>query len=510
MSFYSDCLLGIDLGTTNIKGIIISSDGTVLARASQPCTTYEPAPLCVEQKAEEWWTSCRSILQSLTSQAGPDAVSAIKGISISSHVISMLAVDEKGAPLRNALIYQDNRSAAEVDEIVNKVGKEKYVSLVASQPSVAFLPNKILWFKRNEPELFARTRCFLQASGYLNFKLTGVFNLDEDCAYRTQCFDVNTMEVSSEIAEAVGADLASLLPKPSKCTDIIGCVTKEAALETGLAEGTPVIAGASDAMASVYATGMSRLGEAGESSGTTSLVFAGAPSMSALDVPVVARPCNIKGMPYLYDAPIGASGASLKWFLGSIGFNKTVEGDPYKLLNDTALEAPAGSNKVIFFPYLVAGERAPLWNSHARGMFMGMTIQTKNSDIARSIFEGTGFALRHVMQCIKEAGGSAESLRVTGGGSKSRVWNMIKASMLHMPVYMLDENGGDVPFGDCLLAGSATGVFGDLTEAISGLINVTEQIDPVPEWEKVYDDMFPYYVEFYQKVDDTLHRFAEL
>lgn len=505
-------LLGIDLGTTNIKGIIIDETGKVLASASRPCTSYKPGPLMVEQKAQEWWDNCIVILREIAGKAGKDAVNDLKGISISCHVISMLPVDEDGEPVRNAIIYQDSRSAAEVEEICEKVGRDKYIGIVGSQPSVAFLPNKILWFKKNEPELFARTAHILQANGYLNYKLTGVFSQDADSASRTQCYYMSDLSVSKEIEAAVGADFEKLLPTPSACTDIIGTVTAKAAQITGLREGIPVVAGVSDAMASMYATGMSRLGEAGESSGTTSLVFAGADRPSGNFDPVVTRPCYISGMPYLYDAPIGSAGASLKWLIGTFcqseeSAAKAAGGNIYDYLNEVVLNTPAGSGGVLFHPYLVAGERAPLWNSHARGMFIGMTIATEKKQIIRSVYEGTGFALRHVITTVKKSGAKVDSLRVTGGGAGSSSWNMIKASMLNMPVYTLDENGGEVPFGDCLVAGVGTGVFPDLTRSIQDMIGIREQIDPNPEWVKIYDDLYPYYVEMYAKLDDTLRAF---
>lgn len=505
----SNTLLGIDLGTTNIKGIIINDSGTVLASASRPCNTFKPERLIAEQSAYEWWDNCVSILRELTAKAGKDAVDSMRGISISSHAISLLPVDKDGTPLRNAIIYQDSRSSVEMEEILEQVGRENFIRIVGGQPSMAFLSAKIRWYRKNEPELFAKTAAIMQANGYLNYRLTGVFNQDADMASRTQCYHISDLSASKEIGDAIGADLEAILPRPAACTQIIGTVTKQAAEQTGLREGTPVVAGASDAMASMYATGMSELGEAGEASGTTSLVFVGADRASAPDVPVVTRPCYIQGIPYLYDAPISSMGASLKWLISTICQEENAVSEAggkniYAYLNDTALDAPCGSNGVLFFPYLVGGERAPLWNSHARGMFIGMNIATEKKHLIRSVFEGTGFALRHVITTVSESGGKAASLRIAGGGAASKVWNQIKASMLHIPVYTLDDNGGDVPFGDCLIAGAAAGIFTDLTASIRNMIRTKEKIDPVPEWERVYDQLYPYYVEMYQKLDETL------
>lgn len=509
MDLRDSYLIGIDLGTTNIKGNLMDDRGELVATASRPNGKILPGAGRVEQDPMEWWENACAILQEMTSQAGAEIVSRIKGISISSQCVTLLPVDVNGTPLYNAIIYQDSRAAAETDEVCEIMGFERFVNIVGGLPSVGFLPGKLLWFKRNEPELFAKTHSILQANGWLNYKLTGEFTIDLDTASRTQCMNLTTLKWSPEVGEALGVDLEKVLPPAIACTDVIGKVTAEAARLTGLSEGTPVIAGCSDAMASMYATGMSKLGDAGESSGTTSLVFASAKTASAPNAPIVTRPAGLDDMPFVYDGPIGASGASVKWYLDTIGeadkaAAEAAEMSIYDYLNKQALEVPAGAEGLLYFPYLVAGERAPLWNSHARGMFVGLTISTDRAKIARAVFEGTAFALRHVMDEIKKSGGEANSIRITGGGAKSRTWNMIKASMLHMPVYILDDKSGDVPFGDVLLVGHAVGVFPDLSKAIESMVKIKEVIEPNPEWEKVYDELYPYYIKMYQHLDTDL------
>lgn len=315
MSKVESYLLGMDCGTTNLKAIILGEDGTVVAEASRPSTFMDLKSDMREQDANEWWSNTVEIFKSLVEQAGHDIVKRIRGISISSHTVTMLPVDAEGNPLRNGITCQDSRSIEELHYIVETIGYDRFVKIVGGRPAVAFLPNKILWFKKHEPELFAKTVCFLQASSFINYKLTAKMTMDIDQATRTQCMDISTMEWSKEIGDVIGVDLDAMLPKPRLVDEIIGFVTEEAAEETGLEEGIPVIAGCSDAMASMHATGMSRLGEAGESSGTTSLVFVGSDTKSAPDIPVVTKPCTIDGMPWIFDAPIQATGASLKWFI---------------------------------------------------------------------------------------------------------------------------------------------------------------------------------------------------
>lgn len=510
MNLAENYLIGMDLGTTNVKAILADDNGNVIASASRENHLIFPGPNMVEQSADEWWGNASEIFREITAKAGPEIVSRVRGISISSQTVTLLPVDAEGHPLRGAMIWMDNRSAKEMHYISLTVGHDNFVELTGGQPDVAFLPNKILWFKNNEPELFAKTRAILQASSYVNFKLTGVFSCDMDQAARTQCLNIHTLKWEKEIGDAIGVNLEDILPEPKQPTEIIGYVTAEAAAETGLISGIPVVAGASDAMTSMYATGLSKLGDASESSGTTSLVFVGSDRMSDCHIPVVTKPCAIEAMPYVFDAPINTSGAAIKWYIESMGEIDRIRADAlgknvYTYINEIAEEVPAGSNGVMFFPYLL-GERAPLWNSHARGMFIGMSLDTKHEDFTRAVFEGTAFALRHVIETIKAAGGRADSLRITGGGAKSHTWSKIKASMLKVPVLILDEKSGDVPFGDTLIAGSAVGVYTDLTKTINKLITVKEVIEPNEKWAAVYDKLYPYYVDLYEALDKDLLR----
>lgn len=337
---------------------------------------------------------------------------------------------------------------------------------------------------------------------------------DIDQATRTQCLDIKTLTWSKDIGDVIEVDLNKMLPQLKLVDEIIGYVTDEAAKETGLVAGIPVVAGCSDAMAAMHATGMSCLGEAGESSGTTSLVFVGSDIKSAPDIPVVTRPCSIDGMPWIFDAPIQTSEAALKWFIEKFAKEEQLYAEEhgkkiYTYLNELALEAEAGSGGIIFFPYLL-GERAPLWNEYARGMFIGMEIGMKRSELVRSVFEGTAFALRHVMETVKESGAKADLLRICGGGAKSRTWCQIKASMLNMPVYVLDDESGDVPVGDALIVGHKVGVFPNLKEATDKVIKIKEIIEPIKEWTEVYDKMYPYYVDMYNNLDKNLKDFRKV
>ena len=509
----SDYLLGMDVGTTNIKAILFDTAGEAMASASATYPLLMPQPGRAEQNALDWWQGAVEILQSITRQAGPEMVREIRGICISSHFPSLLPLDRQGEPLRNAIIWMDKRAGGELEEILHTVGESEYVAGAGGRPDATFLPCKLLWYRRNEPELFRRTYRVLQANGYLNYKLTGVMAMDMDQASLCQCMDLRTMGWSDTLSRATGVDFNAILPQPVPSGQIIGQVTPQAAALTGLTAGIPVVAGASDCTASMYATGLSQLGQAGESAGTTSMLFVGHTRPTPMDIPVVAKPCSIQGIPYFFNAPVTSSGASIKWYLNTLGQADSQEAaaqglDVYDYLNRQALKAPAGSNGLIFFPYM-QGERAPLWNSYARGMFIGLNLDTQRTHIIRSIFEGTAFSVRHVLETIAENGAQVHSLRITGGGAKSRTWCQIKASVLKVPVYTLEDKTGDVPFGDALLLGHALGIFPDFAQCIRRFVKVKECIQPVEEWSRVYDQLYPYYLDLYRRLDGDLRAMQE-
>ena len=222
----------------------------------------------------------------------------------------------------------------------------------------------------------------------------------------------------------------------------------------------------------------------------------------------MTKPCAITGMPWVFDAPITTTGLALNWYIETMAAEERAAAkeqgkDIYTYLNELALEADPGSGGLLFYPYLM-GERAPIWKDYARSMFIGMSISTTRAEMARSVFEGTAFALRHVIETIGKAGAGAGMLRITGGGAKSRTWSRIKAAVLDMPVYVLDERSGNVPVGDALIAGHKLGVFPDLSEAAERLVKIDEVIEPDQEWVDRYEKIYPFYKEIFLHLDQDL------
>ncbi len=500
-------LLGMDMGTTNMKGILFRGDGTVVASASRTYPTHFDGP-CAEQDPRDWWKAAKEIFSEIMAVLPAQERPLLRSICISSQTPTLLPVDYNGQPLRRAIIWMDKRAKSELDEILSVMGPTRYTQITGAKPDVSFLPAKLLWFRRNEPVLFRKTARILQVNAYINFLLTGQMTMDRDQASLTQCLDYRSGVWSAELANLLQVDFDRLLPAPVAANTVIGSVTPQAAVETGLPVGTPVCAGTSDAIAAMYASGISRLGEAAEISGTSSLVFAGTERLPATGSPVGAQRCTLPGVPYMYNAPISASGASVKWFLDTLGAEDRQLAaqehiDVYTAMNREALTAKPGAGGVFFHPYLM-GERAPLWNTHARGMFIGMQAGTTHADLARAVFEGTAFALRHVIFCFEQSGTPVTSLRVVGGGAKSETWLRIKAAVLNVPVLIPSAKTGDVPFGDALIAGQAVGAYRDLAKTMREMISIERRIDPDPDWCRVYNARYPHYLKLYEALDAPL------
>lgn len=507
-------LLGMDIGTTNMKGVLYSETGDKIAFAQCTYEIFHRNQDCAEQKPSDWWNSAVSIFREIINEVDSQVKEQIVAICISSQTPTLLPVTKDGTPLRDAIIWMDKRADQEMKEILQTMGEERYISVTGMLPAVSFLPPKLLWYKKQEKALFEKTACFLQANGYINYKLTNVFSMDLDQASLTQCLNATKGEWSKEIGETIGIALEQYFPKPLKNHQIIGYVTKEAAKETGLPVNMAVVAGSSDAIAAMYASGLTTLGEATEVSGTSSLVFAGTKKLPKDYHSVGGHKCALQEIPYVYNAPISATGASIKWYLKNFGqyeyqLAKEKGRNVYDILNEEALQAKPGSNGLIFFPYMM-GERAPLWNNHARGMFIGLSMDSKREDMVRGIFEGTSFALKSVIEECRRNGTKIDKIRVVGGGALSDTWLQIKASVLNIPVLVLDKKTGDVPFGDALIAGQAVGLYKDLSQSIKDIVTVERVIEPKEEWAMIYDKQYEYFKKFYQDLDSNLKAYAEI
>ena len=509
-------LLGIDIGTTNVKAVLFSADGSPVAMGQKGYPTYYPGPNAAEQDAEDWWESTKFAIQEINHKiAGKDH--QIEAICVSSQSPTLLPLDEDGRPLRRGMIWMDRRAEKESAWLLEKFGKEKFLEIFGTNPDAFYLMPKLLWLKKYEPETYKKTRKILLTNAYVNYKLTGVMAIDDSQATSvTLAYDIRKKEWSTDLEDATGIPVHSLMPDIYSTFGVIGQVTKAAAKETGLQEGIPVVAGTTDGTANILEGGITQIGDAAESTGTSTLFFVAHSKPVSGQCKLLAIPqyFPLPDVPYILGGPINTSGASLKWYLNTYENHiesiatEAEKSNLYNVLNRLARQAPAGCGGLLYFPYL-SGERAPFWNSYVKGMFIGLTSASSEEFIVRSLYEGTSFALRSVVDEAYREGTVIKKFRSTGGGANSDIWLQIKASVLKMPLEISTGMGG-APLGDAIIAGYGVGLYKDFLKAVNTFQRVDKVIDPVEEWVKIYDDMYPLYLSMIKDLDANLQELEVL
>ena len=489
-------LLGIDVGTTSLKAILFDADGSVLAQASREYPTVYPHPNWAEQDPEEWWRAACDILPQLFVAAGADP-RAVAGIGVSGQAPSVVPVDRGGAALRPALLWLDRRAEAQCAWLRERVGAAAIAGVNGGRIDPYYLAPKWLWLRKHEPDVYRNTHAVLQANGYLIHKLCGAVCMDVSHGPLTLFFDSRRLRYDEALADRMGLDLAQM-PPIRPCAEVVGEVTAAAAAATGLAPGTPVIAGMCDGTAAAVEAGLLRPGDAVEMTGqsTVLLICSDEPYLGEELIPLV------HGVPgqYLVVGALVASGGSLRWFRDQLGEAERLAApllgvDPFDLLSQEAAASPAGANGVIFLPYMF-GERSPIWDSAARGVFFGLSLATKKADLVRAIMEGAAFGLRHNAETAAGSGFEIARLACVGGGARSAVWNQIKADVLQVPI-RLPRTATGAPLGDALAAGVATGVYASFEEAVRRVVRVEREFAPDPALRARYDALYQVYVGLY-------------
>ncbi len=498
----SRLLLGIDVGTTSLKAVLFDADGALLAQASQEYATSYPHPNWAEQDPNDWWRAACAILPTVLVDAGADP-RAIAGIGVSGQAPSVVPVGRDAAPLRPALLWLDRRAEDQCAWLRERVGAEAIAGVNGGRIDPYYLAPKWLWLRDHEPDTYRNTHAMLQANGYLVHKLCGAICMDVSHGPLTLFFDSRRLYYSPALADAMGLDLA-LMPPIRPCAEIVGEVTAAAAAATGLAPGTPVIAGMCDGTAAGVEAGLLRPGDAVEMTGqsTVLLICSDEPYLGQALIPLV------HGIPgrYLVVGALVASGGSLRWFRDQLGEAERLAGpllgvDPFDLLSQEAARSPAGASGVIFLPYMY-GERSPIWDSAARGVFFGLSLATKKADLIRAIMEGAAFGLRHNAETAAAGGFPLAGLTCVGGGARSAVWNQIKADVLQAPI-RLPRGATGAPLGDALAAGVATGVYPSFEAAAQRVVQIEREFVPDAALAGRYDALYRVYVGLYPALKDS-------
>ena len=487
-------LLGLDIGTTGAKALLFDMEGRPQSSGQSEYPLSHPRPGWAEQDPRDWWeATCLALRQALSGVK--DGANRVAGVAVSSQAPTMLPVTSDGFPLRPAIIWMDRRSESEARRIRETLGALFIEQTTGNRADAFYVAPKILWFREHEPGLFAQTRFFIQANGYIGWKLTARFGMDNVHAALLQLREYATGDWSQSLCEICGVEPAQFPPVLAGY-ECLGEVTEAASRATGLRVGTPVMAGTVDGAAAALEAGAVAAGSAAEMTGTsTVLLMTGDQAM--IEPAFIAMPHALPGLHLLLGA-ISCSGASLRWFRDQLGGGPGIK---YDQLTSEASEVAPGSQGVIFLPYLM-GERSPLWDTNARGVFFGITLSTTRGALVRSILEGVSFALKHNLEVARSAGLMVNAISSVGGGTQSELWNQIKADVLGIPVRVPQMSCG-APFGDAILAGVGLGAYADPRGSIRGMIGDRAVYGPDARRQQKYDDIYKIYRSIYIQLKDT-------
>jgi xylulokinase len=481
--------LGVDVGTGGSRALLVDANGRVRYSFVAPHEEMRMLkPLWAEQEPEDWWRASQLAIQGVLKQAKADG-GAINGIGLSGQMHGLVLLDEKHSVIRPALIWCDQRSQRQVDEINAAAGPETVLRATANPVLTGFTLPKLLWVKDNEPEKYSRIKRVLLPKDFVRFKLTGEFITDVSDASGTALFDVLRRKWSDEMIGILHLD-KSILPEALESSAIAGHISEEAARATGLRAGTPVVAGAGDQAASAIGNGIVRSGEVSCTVGTSGVVFAYLEKPAYDPLGRVHTFCHaIPGVWHVMGVTQGA-GLSLQWYR-----NRFSQNSDYDELTADASLSPPGAHGLFWLPYLM-GERTPHLDANARAAWVGLTAKHQASDLVRSILEGVCYSLKDGLEIIRELGATPSTTRLSGGGAKSPLWHQLFANIFNQRVTTLETQEGSA-FGAALLAAIGTKHYASAKEACKAAVHEVSAKEPDRAAAAFYEEHYRVFRSFY-------------
>lgn len=496
-------LLGIDVGTSACKIAVFDRNGTVLETATGEYEVYYPQTGWAEQDPDEWWRVICSTMKYIfsKSQIKPEEIA---GIGIDGQSWSAIAVDKEGSVLTNTPIWMDTRADDICRELSEKVGEQRIFEVAGNSLQPSYSTAKIIWYQRNMPQVYENIYKVLQSNSYIAYRLTGQMTQDLSQGYGFHCFDMHTGTWDQAMCEALGIP-AHILPDIHPCHEVIGAVTKTAAAQSGLAEGTPVVAGGLDAACGTLGAGVIHAGETQEQGGQAGGMSICIDSYKA--DPRLILSCHVVPGKWLLQGGTTGGGGAMRWLEKEFGAFEREEGrrtgkSSLDLFNEEAGNVAPGSDGLIFLPYM-AGERSPLWNPYAKGVYYGMDFGKTKGHFIRAVMEGVAMSLRHNLEVAAEAGASVDVLRAMGGSANSLLWTQIKSDVTGKPV-IVPSSDTATTLGAAILAGVGVGIYEDFEEAVKLTVENKRYHVPNQADRNIYDRNYRKYLSLYEHLKDMM------
>ena len=500
-------LIGIDVGTSSLKTLLLDEAGAVVGSVSESYPFQTPKPLWSEQDPVHWWKATCLCLKRILKESGVSPGS-IAGVGLTGQMHGLVLLDREDRVLRPCILWNDQRTAKQCADITRKVGAERVLQLTGNPVLPGFTAPKIAWVQENEPETYARAARFLLPKDHVRFLLSGEHFSDVSDASGTSLLNVGKRTWSEEMCRAIGLK-DSFLPQVTESPVASARVSAEGARATGLLEGTPIAAGGGDQAAQAVGSGIVGEGIVSATLGTSGVVFAHSDEFRVEPNGRLHAFCHaVPHKWHLMGVMLSAAG-SFEWYRNTLGTWEEMEAksagcNVFEWLDRQAAQAPAGSEGLLFLPYL-SGERTPHPDPQARGVFFGMTLRHRKPHLTRAVLEGITYGMNDSLQLMRNLGLEISEVRASGGGANSPFWLQMQADIYRSRVVTTNVTEG-AAFGAAVLAGVATGLFADLGSAAARIVQNTGETNPGPE-EAVYADFYPEYRALYPALKD---RFASL
>ncbi|MDR1496118.1 MAG: FGGY-family carbohydrate kinase [Clostridiales Family XIII bacterium] len=489
----------MDIGTSACKVVLFSVGGEIVAREGGDFHVYRPAPGWAEQDPNEWWDVAAAAVGRLIAENGVDA-SRIAGVGVAGQSWSAIPVDRSGNALRNTPIWMDTRAAGICREVTEAIPEDDVFEVCGNSFKPGYTTPKILWYEREEPRLFEKTHRILQSNSFVVHRLTDELSQDVSQGYGLHFFDMRRRVFDLGMAGRLGVDLG-LIPPLFESHSVVGTATRGAAALTGLAEGTPVVAGGLDAACGTLGAGVTREGQSQEQGGQAGGMSICVESYRA-DPRLILSPHVVPGAWLLQGGTVGGGGA-LRWAEEELGASERAEAaargiSSFRVLDEEAERVAPGADGVVFLPYL-SGERSPIWDERAKGVWYGLDYRTTRAVLIRAVLEGVAFSLRHNIETAREAGAEAGVIHAIGGGARSALWNQIKADVVGCGI---TASGAETATcaGAAMLAGVGVGEYRGFDEAVRAFVDEGVRYEPNLANKAVYDRRYETYLKLYERL----------